>query len=139
MTAFAGIAYANDSGWGGEHGGQEQQHNFRKIENKPGLADTQKAQAKAIFQGNREVFKPIIANLRAENKNIQALVHADAIDEAAIRAEKIKIAGIQANLNVNRAKIGVQFRAILASSQLEILKTLHPKKMYQGGDNTCPH
>ena len=94
---------------------------------KLGLTDAQKAQAKAIFQGNREVVKPMFTTLHAEQKNLQALIHADTIDEAAIRAETVKISGIQADLNVNRAKVEAQFRAILTPSQLAILKTL-PKK-----------
>ncbi|NVN92881.1 MAG: Spy/CpxP family protein refolding chaperone [Desulfuromonadales bacterium] len=138
LTAFAGIAYANDGGWGGEHGGQYQHHNFKKIEKKLGLTDAQKAQAKAIFQGNRDVVKPIIANLRAEHKNLQTLIHADTIDEAAIRLETTKIAGIQADLNVNRAKVGAQFRAILTPAQLTILKNMHQKCQRNASATTSP-
>jgi len=127
LTAFAGIALAGNGGWGGEHCGKHQRHNFKKFDKKLGLTDTQKAQAKAIFQGNKAVVKPIFTSLHAEQKNLQSLIHADTIDEAAIRAETAKIAGIQADLNVNRAKTGAQFRAILTPSQLAILKTLHQK------------
>jgi protein CpxP len=125
LTAFASIAQA-DFGGGGE--GQYQHHNFKKFAKKLGLTDAQKVQAKTIFQGNKEVVKPIVTNLRTERKNLQSLIHADTIDEAAIRAETAKLAGIQADLNVNRAKVGAQFRAILTPTQLAILKTLHQKK-----------
>jgi len=136
LTAFASIAQADCGGCGGEHGGKHQQHNFKKIAKKLGLTDAQKAQAKTIFQGNKDVVKPIITNLRAERKNLQALIHADTIDEAAIRAETAKVAGIQADLNVNRAKMGAQFRAILTPVQLGILKTLHQKKCHNKDDST---
>jgi protein CpxP len=136
LTAFASIAQADCGGCGGEHGGKHQQHNFKKIAKKLGLTDAQKAQAKTIFQGNKDVVKPIITNLRAERKNLQALIHADTIDEAAIRAETAKVAGIQADLNVNRAKMGAQFRAILTPAQLGILKTLHQKKCHNKDDST---
>ena len=128
LTAFAGMAQADEGGWDGEHCGKLQQHNFKKFEKKLGLTDAQKAQAKAIFQGNKDVVKPIITSLRTERKNLQALIHADTVDEAAIRAETAKISGILADLNVNRAKIGVQFRAILTPSQLATLKTLQQKR-----------
>ena len=121
LTAFASIAQADGGGWGGRH------HNFRKIAKQLGLTDAQKAQAKAIFQANKPIVQPIYASLRAERKNLQALIHADTVDEAAIRAETATIAGIQANLNVNRANVGVQFRAILTPAQLTILKTMHQK------------
>ncbi len=131
ITAFAGMAQADDGGWGGGHCGkqmkQRMRHNFRRIAKKLGLTDAQKAQAKAIFQANKNVVKPIIASLRAERQNLRALIHADTIGEAAIRAETAKIAGIQAELNVNRAKIGAQFRAILTPDQLAILKAMHQK------------
>ncbi|NVN93548.1 MAG: Spy/CpxP family protein refolding chaperone [Desulfuromonadales bacterium] len=138
LTAFSGIAYANDGGWGGEHGSHHQHHNFRNIEKKLGLTEAQKAQAKTIFQGNRDVVKPIIANLRAEHKNLQALIHADTIDEAAIRVETAKIAGIQADLNINRAKVGAQFRAILTPAQLTVLKSMHQKCQKNESATTPP-
>jgi Spy/CpxP family protein refolding chaperone len=119
-----GIAQADPGGWGGERCGKQQRHHSKEMAQKLGLTDAQKAQAKAIFQGNREVVKPIVTSLRVEQKSLQALIHADTLDEAAIRAETAKIAGIQADLNVNRAKVAAQFRAILTPSQVAILKTL---------------
>jgi periplasmic protein CpxP/Spy len=127
LTAFAGIAQAHEGGRDGEQCCMHRHHNFKHFAKKLALTDAQKAQAKTIFQGNREVIKPIVANLMAERKNLRALIHADTINEAAIRAETAKIAGIQADLNVNRAKVGKQFRAILTPAQLETLKTLHMK------------
>ena len=127
LTAFAGIAWAHEGGWGGEHCGKHLHHNFGKFEQKLGLTDAQKAQAKAIFQANREVVKPIITSLRTERMNLRSLMDADKIDEAAIRAETAKIAGFQSDLNVNRAKVGAQFRAILTPDQLAKMKTLRQK------------
>jgi periplasmic protein CpxP/Spy len=129
LTAFAGIANAHFEGGGGEEYGKHQRHDFRKIAKKLKLTDAQKSQAKTIFQGNREVVKPIYTSLRDEKKNLHTLMHADTIDEAAIRAETAKIAAIQADLNVNRAKVGAQFRAILTPSQLATLKTMHEKRL----------
>jgi periplasmic protein CpxP/Spy len=128
LTAFASIAQADGEGCGGEHGGKQRHHNFMKMAKKLGLNDTQKAQAKTIYQGDKDVMKPILTSLRSERENLQTLIHADTIDEAAIRAETAKIAGIQADLNVNRAKVGAQFRAILTPAQLATLKTMQQKR-----------
>ena len=136
--ACAGIAQADPGGWGGEPCGKHQRHHAKEIAQKLGLTDAQKAQAKAIFQGNREVVKPIITNLRTEQKSLQALLHADPVDEAAIRTETAKIAGIQADLNVNRAKVGAQFRAILTPSQVAILKTLPQNCQEKGAEPPEP-
>lgn len=142
ITAFAGMAQADDGGWDGghcaKHVKQHMRHNFKRIAKKLGLTDAQKAQAKAIFLANKDVVKPIIVSLRAERQNLRALIHADTIDEAAIRAETAKIAGIQADLNVNRAKVGVQFRAILTPDQLTILKTMHQKGHQNGAPAATP-
>ena len=92
-----------------------------------GLTDSQKAQAKALFQGNRDQMKPLFTSLHAERKNLQGLIHADTLDEVAIRTQTARIAGIQADLNVNRAKMEAQFRAILTPAQLVILKSMPHK------------
>lgn len=138
LTAFAGIAQAHDGGWGEAQCGKHAHHGFWRIEKKLGLTDAQKAQAKAIFQANKAVVQPIITSMRAERKNLRALIYADTIDEAAIRAETAKIAGIQADLNVNRAKVGAQFRAILTPDQLTKLKTLWQKHQKADSETTIP-
>jgi len=149
LTAFANLAQAHDAEWGGEHcdcgnqhhkhGDKNHGHEFKKIAKKLGLTEAQKAKAKAIFEGNKGVVKPLFTSLRAEQENLQALINADKTDEAAIRAETTKIAGIQADLNVNRAKVKAQFRAILTPSQLTILKTLHQKKHEDGQNKHSSH
>ncbi|HTP64001.1 MAG TPA: Spy/CpxP family protein refolding chaperone [Geobacteraceae bacterium] len=136
LTAFAGIARADAGGWGCGQYGRHGHHDFKKIAEKLGLTDTQKAQAKTIFQANKDVVKPIYASLRAERKNLQALIYADTVDEAAIRSETAKVAAIQADLNVNRAKVTAQFRAILTPDQLTTLKALHQK--HQNGVGATP-
>lgn len=131
LTAFAGIAHANPGECGGENCGKHQRHDFKKMADKLGLSDAQKAQAKTIFQGNKDVVRPLFTSMHTEQQNLQALIHADTIDEAAIRAETAKIADIEADLNVNRAKVEAQFHAILTPAQLATLKTLpqeHPRK-----------
>jgi Spy/CpxP family protein refolding chaperone len=135
LTAFAGIAQADGRGCGGEQAGKHRQHDFRKIADKLGLSDTQKAQAKKIFQDNRDAVKPIFSTLRTEQENLHKLIHADVVDEAAIRTETAKIAAIQAELNVDRAKVGAQFRVILTPAQLATLKGLQHKRHGHGKDD----
>lgn len=153
VTSFAGIAQAHEHGGQGRHGdcgceqsGENYHHDFDKMhhhgfmmmDKKLGLTDAQKAKAKAIFQASKETMKPIIANMRAEHKNLRALMFADKIDEAAIRAETAKIASIRADLNVNKAKTLAQFRAILTPAQLEKLKSFHKKCEAKDGATAAP-
>lgn len=149
LMSVAGIAQAHNGEWGGEqsgcanhqrqHEGKHHHHDFKKFAKKLGLTEAQKVQAKALFQGNRDAAKPIFTSLRAEHKNLQALIHADTVDEAAIRAETAKIAGIKADLIVDRAKAGAKFRAILTPAQLTILKSLHEKDREHGRCSHCSH
>ena len=132
MLAFAGVASAHDGKGGCSCG--KQQYKFKKLAKKLGLTDAQKAQVKSIFQANKEALKPTLTSLHTERANLEALIHADTIDEAAIRAETAKIAGIQADLNVNRAKDNAKFRAILTPAQLATLKTL--KQQHQKMEDT---
>jgi protein CpxP len=135
IASFAGMAQAHEGGCDYDQGGNHHRHQFMKDVKKLKLTDAQKAQAKILFQANREAVKPIIASLRAERHNLQALIHTDTVDEAAIRAESVKIGGIMADLNVSRAKAGAQFRAILTPAQVATLKTLHQK---HGEATTAP-
>jgi|ERR1039457_501889 protein CpxP len=149
LTAFVGIAQAHDGERGDEHCGCAKQHDmhggrhhhpdFKHIAKKLDLTDAQKAQAKAIFEGNKEVVKPIFKSLHAEHKNLKALLHADKIDEAAIRAEVTKIAGIKADLVINRVKTKAKFEAILTPAQLTTLKAIHKKGHEDGEYKHCSH
>jgi Spy/CpxP family protein refolding chaperone len=137
MIAFAGIALAGGGegcdGSGGPGGGPGGHLHFKMIAKKLGLTDAQKTNAKSIFQGNKDVMKPIFDSLRTERDALQTLLHADTVDEVAIRSQTAKIAGIEADLNVNRAKMGTQFRAILTPEQLTTLKTIQKEKPHMGG------
>jgi periplasmic protein CpxP/Spy len=135
LTAFVSIAQANDGGYGEEHFGKNEQHDFKKIAHTLELTDAQKAKAKTIFHESKEVVKPIVTSLRLEQINLRTLIHADTIDVAAIRAETAKISSIQADLNVHRANVMAKFRAILTPAQLAILKTMQ-KKVYHKDDTS---
>ena len=137
MIAFAGIALAGGGegcgGPGGPGGGPGGHPHFKMIAKKLGLTDAQKTNAKSIFQGNKDVMKPVFDSLRTERDALQTLLHADTVDEVAIRSQTAKIAGIEADLNVNRAKMGAQFRAILTPEQLTTLKAIQKEKPHMGG------
>jgi protein CpxP len=132
LAPFATVAVANEDGGAGEHcckkhewGAEHYEHHFKKLVEKLGLTDAQQAQAKAIFEANKPVVKPLKESLHAEKKNLHALMHADKFDEAALRAQSAKLAAIYADLVVNKAKVCSQFRAILTPAQVTTLKALH--------------
>jgi len=132
LTSFSNIALANEGGWSGGNcckhqkwGGEHYQHHFQKLVEKLGLTDAQQAEAKAVFEANKLAVMPLKESLYAEKKNLHELMHSGKFDEAAIRAESAKIAAIYADLNVIKAKVCAQFRAMLTPEQLDTLKALH--------------
>ena len=130
LMAFSGIAQAEGVVNSEEQSGSSPQLNLKNLVKKLGLTDAQKVQAMVLFQSNKDVIKPIINSLRIERENLHALLHADTVDEVAIRAETAKIALIEAELNVNKAKIGVQLRTFLTPEQLMIFKTLQEQRKH---------
>jgi len=119
----------------GEH---QQLRNFDKFANQLGLSDSQKTKAKVILQSNKDVVKPMVDNLRAEQKVLQSLLHADDFEESAIRAETAKISAIQADLHVNRAKTDSKLRAILTPAQINILKKIQQKRIHKKEGTSSP-
>ena len=138
LTAFVSIARAVEGEFNVEQSDKSQRHNFNKIANKLDLTDAQKAKAKAIFQANKEVVKPIVAKLRIEQIALRNLIHADTIDIPAIRAETTKISAIQTDLNINRAKVVAEFRAILTPAQQNTLKKLIKKRQQKADAGANP-
>lgn len=135
LMPFAGMALANEGGRGGECGYKHEwgaehfEKHFNKLVEKLGLTDAQQVKAKAIFEANKPLVKELKEKLYAEKKTLHEVMHADKFDEAAIRAESAKVAAIYADLNVNKAKVCADFRAILTPDQAKILKALYEEHM----------
>ena len=112
-----------------QHGCQNAKHRrghrfFARLAKKLGLTDQQKAQAKAIFKDNRAQAKPLFTSLMTERHQLRSLIHSGAADEAAIRAQSAKVASLQADLAVQRAKGVKQLMALLTPDQVTKLKAL---------------
>jgi periplasmic protein CpxP/Spy len=90
---------------------------FARIAKKLGLSDQQKTQARAIFKENRAQAKPTLVSLRTERHQLRNLIQSGSADEAAIRAESAKVAALQADLAVQRAKGAKQLLALLTPEQ----------------------
>lgn len=74
---------------------------------------------KEVFKKNQPLVKPIVSKLISEKRELRTVVQSGSADEAAIRAQSAKVAGVEADLAVQRAQMAKQFRAILTSGQVE--------------------
>src|SRR6185369_765024 len=135
LMSFTGMALANEVGHGGEYGYKHEwgaehfEKHFKKLVKKLGLTEAQQAQAKAIFEANKPLVKPLKEKLYAEKKALHEVMHGDKYDEAAIRAQSAKVAAVYADLNVNKAKVCADFRAILTPAQVTTLKAWYEEHM----------
>ena len=109
---------------GKHHGGKRL---FRMLSRKLALTDQQKAQAKELWQQHRAQAKPLLTDLRTQRQQLRQMVLSGSADESAIRAQSAKVASVQADLAVERAKGAKEFMALLTPDQQAKLKTMEAK------------
>jgi Spy/CpxP family protein refolding chaperone len=88
------------------------------------LTDTQKDQIKAIADTHKDEWKSLAERERAAHQALNALVMADAIDEASIRQKSADVAAVDADAAVMRAHAHAEVLQILTADQRAQLKTL---------------
>jgi protein CpxP len=101
---------------------------FRQLD----LTDDQKAQLKSIAESHRDEFRAAGEKARAAHDGMQALIEADSIDEAAIRAKSTEVAAAEADVMILNAKVRKESMQVLTSEQLAKLKELQAQHQGQG-------
>jgi protein CpxP len=101
---------------------------FAELAKKLALSDQQKTRMKEVFKKNQPQVKPIFTKLIAEKREMRTLIQSGSADEAAIRAQAAKVAGVEADLAVQRAQMAKQFRAILTPEQVENFKAIQKEE-----------
>lgn len=101
---------------------------FAELAKKLDLSDQQKAQMKEIFKNNQPQVKPIFTKLINEKREMRTLIQLGSADEATIRAQAAKVAGVEADLAVQRSHMVKQLRAILTPEQIEKFKSVQKER-----------
>ena len=104
---------------------KEGHHGIARIAERLGLSVEQKTQVKEIFEKNRKEAQPLRKEMITAKRGLKGLAMAEKTDEAAIRAQAAKLAGIEADMAIHRARAAGQIRAILTPEQLEKFRALH--------------
>lgn len=86
------------------------------------LTDAQREQVRAIMQSHQAEFKQVGEKMRAARDGMHALVNADTLDEAAIRAKATEAAAAEADAAILNAKVRAEVKGILTAEQLEKMK-----------------
>jgi Spy/CpxP family protein refolding chaperone len=116
---MGGLALAKDEATKGDRSGALREK-FAAL----GLTDAQKATIKETLQKHHATTKPLVEKLVAEHRALQDLIQSGKADEAAVRAQSAKIAAIQADLAVERAKIAQELRPALTEEQIKKLQEM---------------
>jgi Spy/CpxP family protein refolding chaperone len=89
-----------------------------------GVTDAQKQQVRSILRQHQPAAGPLIKRLVEERRKLRDTIRADQIDEKAIRAQAAKVAGLEADLAVERARVVHAIKPVLTPEQLTKLKTM---------------
>jgi protein CpxP len=125
MAPVTASAYMGDDG--PPPAGNHSSH-FKKMAKELQLTDQQKQQIKEIFARNKPQAEPLMKQMHTERRALRSLIQADAIDEAAIRAQSAKIAAVEADLAVQHARVAKEVRAILTPEQIVKEKELQAQR-----------
>jgi protein CpxP len=93
-----------------------------------GLDAQQKTQVKDILKSSHEQARPLMDKLVTERRAMRSLIHAESVDEAAIRAQSARVAAIEADLAVNRAQVAQKIRKVLTPEQVLKFKAIQEKR-----------
>jgi protein CpxP len=91
------------------------------------LSDEQKAKVKAIMDSRKDEGRAMMEKIGAEHMALQKLIMADTLDEQALRAQAAKLAALEADAAVARAKVSHEIRALLTPEQAQKAKDMQAK------------
>lgn len=104
------------------------ERHIQKMETDLGLSPQQKKDVAELFAQCRTSSEPLRKKLADERLALRNLIHADKVDEAAIRAQSAKVAAVESDLAVQRAQSSQRLRALLTPEQAQKLKSMHDKQ-----------
>jgi Spy/CpxP family protein refolding chaperone len=92
------------------------------------LTDAQREQIRGIAKAREAEFREIGERLRTAHQGVEALVTADTVDEAAIRAKSGEVAVVEADAAVMRAKVHQEVFSVLTAEQQAKAKELRAQR-----------
>ena len=95
----------------------------RKLAQLGATAD-QKTEVKTILRQYQPTVGPLIKQVVTERRALRDTIHAETIDETAIRAQAAKVASLESDLSVQRAHVSHDIRAVLTPEQLQKVKDM---------------
>jgi periplasmic protein CpxP/Spy len=108
LPAFAGF---HGPAWGGEP--------MKKMIAALGLSEDQKLQIKEILKAHKAAIQPVRRQLMMERRALRDLIQSESWDEAAIKAQVVKMSDTAAEMALQRAQVYREVRPILTAEQIQ--------------------
>ena len=124
VVAVVSFSSIQASAFMGDEGMPPAGRQFKKMAAELGLTAQQQEGIKGVFAKNRPAAEPLMKQMKSERSALRNLVQADTIDEAAIRAQALKIGSLQADMAVQHAKLAQEVRTILTLEQIQKFKEI---------------
>ena len=111
-----------DGGWKGH--GQQGDRLAKALD----LSKEQTEQVKGIFRKHRDETAPLRKEMVSGRRELRNLIQSDKLDEAALREQVKKIAAMEGELAVRRARMSQEVRTVLTPEQIQKFRALQEKR-----------
>jgi Spy/CpxP family protein refolding chaperone len=122
-SAILGTAVVTGADGRGELGGAIRER-IRAAIATLGITDQQRTEIREVLREFKPDVQPKIEKLVQERRTLREVIRTTPVDEAAIRAQSAKVAALEADLAVDRARVGAKVRPILTEEQLAKLQQM---------------
>jgi Spy/CpxP family protein refolding chaperone len=90
---------------------------FQRIAEKLDLNDDQQVKIKSVLADESDTLKPLLTSLHDSRKSLREAIRAKDATEASVRAASAKVAGVEADMAVERMKLFGKISPILTEEQ----------------------
>lgn len=90
---------------------------LQRIAERLNLSADQKTQIKTILAGEKDTLQTLLSQLHEARINLRTAIHASDASESSVRAASAKVAGVEADLAVERMKLYGKIAPILTDEQ----------------------
>lgn len=99
-----------------------------RLADKLNLTDEQRAAAEKAFSAHEQEMRRRFEDLRTAQDELHARIHADTLDESAIRSASAGVAAVEEEMAVERAKLLKEMRGILTADQYSQFEKMGPPR-----------
>jgi Spy/CpxP family protein refolding chaperone len=111
---------------------------LKRIAEKLNLTADQKAQIKTILAGEKDTLQNLLVQLHDARKNLRAAIQAADAGESSVRAASATVAGVEADLAVERMKLFSKISPVLTDEQRRQISDL-TQRADDFADNAIEH